>query len=52
MGVAGLGVGEVSEVVKRWARFGVGEKTALESGKVRALLRWRLRWLLRWRLWL
>ena len=52
MGAARLGVGEVGKVVKRWARFGVGEKTTLESGKVGALLRRRLRWLLRWRLWL
>ena len=44
VGVARLDVGEVGVVVKQWARFSVGEKTALESGKVGALLRRRLRW--------
>ena len=52
VGVARLDVGEMAVVVKQWARFSVGEETALESGKVGALLRRWLRRRLRRRLWL
>ena len=52
VGVVRLDVGEMAVVVKQWARFSVGEETALESGKVGALLRRWLRRRLRRRLWL